>query len=74
MLATFSTRLVIAVFGGFLAGLLVGVIGKYAFDADWNVFFVAAAGIMVGSIALGAGHAVITEQIPAEGRKDAEGA
>jgi Na+/glutamate symporter len=53
----FWTRFVIVVFAGAAAGLLVGVIGKYAFDAQWNIFAAMAWGIMAGSIGLSFGYA-----------------
>jgi hypothetical protein len=52
MLAYFSVRFVIAVFGGALVGLVVGVVGRSVFGADWNVFAVMSWGIMVGSLGL----------------------
>ena len=48
----FSVRLVIAVFAGALAGLVVGLLGRWWFDATWNVFAVASWGIILGSILL----------------------
>ena len=48
----FSVRCVIAVFGGAAAGLLVGVIGKYVFGADWNVSMGMSWGIMAAALGL----------------------
>ena len=52
MPTTFAARFVIAAFGGAAVGLIVGLIGTYVFDADWNPFAVMAWGIFIGAIGL----------------------
>ena len=52
MLAYFSVRFVIAVFGGAALGLLIGFVAVYAFGADWNPFSVMPWTIMAACLAL----------------------
>ena len=52
MPTTFAVRFVIATFGGAALGLLIGLIGRYVFDAGWNPFVVMSWGIFVGAIGL----------------------
>ncbi len=79
MLARFSVRFVIAVLGGAVVGLLVGVVGAYVFGRDWNVFAVMPWGIMAGAIGLAFAHtlqsekAVNAEKAEPEQRADADG-
>jgi hypothetical protein len=73
MLAQFSVRFVIAVFGGAVAGLLVGVIGRYVFGQDWNVFAVMPWGIMAGALGLAFAHTLHSERPSADRRTDADG-
>ena len=74
MLAQFSARFVIAVFGGAVVGLLVGVIGKYVFGQDWNVFAVMPWCIMAGALGLAFAHTWQSEKAKTEQRADADGA
>lgn len=62
MVAQLSVRFVIAVFGGALAGLVVGVVGRYVFDAHWNVFAVVPWGIMAGSVGLAFAYTLQAER------------
>jgi hypothetical protein len=76
MLARFSVRFVIAVLGGAVVGLLVGVVGTYVFGQDWNVFAVMPWGIMAGAIGLAFAHtlqAENAEKAEPEQRADADG-
>lgn len=52
MISQFAVRFVIAVFGGAAVGLLVGVVARSVFGADWNVFAAMPWGIMAGAVAL----------------------
>jgi len=52
----FWIRFVIATFGGAFAGLIVGLVAKYVFDASWNPFAVMSWGIMAGAIGLVFAH------------------
>lgn len=52
MPATFAVRFVIAAFGGAAVGLVIGLVAKYVFGADWNPFAVMSWGIMAGAIGL----------------------
>jgi hypothetical protein len=72
MLANFSVRFVIAAFGGALVGLLVGVVGRYVFGADWNVFAVMAWGIMAGSLGLAFTYTMHAERPRPEKSHDAD--
>lgn len=62
MSARFSVRFVIAVFGGAVLGLLVGVVARYLLHVDWNVFAVMPWGIMAASLALSFSYVVKTER------------
>lgn len=73
MLAQFSVRFVIAVFGGALVGLLVGLVGKYVFGADWNVFAVMPWTIMAGALGVAFSLTLQSERIRAEETKGADG-
>jgi hypothetical protein len=52
MPTTFAVRFVVAAFGGAAVGLVIGLVAKYVFGADWNPFAVMSWGIMAGAIAL----------------------
>lgn len=52
MPTTFAVRFVIAAFGGAAVGLVIGLVAKYVFGADWNPFAVMSWGIMAGAIGL----------------------
>jgi len=73
MLAHFSIRFVIAVFGGAAVGLLIGVVARYLFGADWNPFAVMPWTIMAASLGLSFDYALKNEGAKNEGAQDSAG-
>ena len=61
MLASFSVRFVIAVFGGAALGLLIGLVAVYLFGADWNPFAAMPWTIMAASLALAFSYTMKSE-------------
>jgi len=70
MLARFSIRFVIAVFGGAAVGLLIGVVARYVFGADWNPFAVMPWTIMAASLGLSFDYAIKSEAAKNEGAQN----
>jgi hypothetical protein len=48
------------------------VVGRSALGADWNVFLVMAAGIVVGAVGLALVHGLLTEQAGADERREVD--